>query len=114
MNILVVFIFCLTLLGCQTSKPIAKNQTESDKDVESALISIAGALKGETLSSEDLKKLNKQLRVDKDAQSAVSTITQSISGKAHTIKYCPQDGKRFAGSVKLCPDHKIELRWLDE
>ncbi len=114
MNMFIVFIFCLVLFGCQTSKPLAQSKTESGKDVESALISVAGAVKGAPLTSHDLKKLNQQMREDKDAQSAVSTITQSMSGKFHTIKYCPQDGKRFAGSVKLCPDHNVELRWVDE
>lgn len=94
--------------------PVPKNKTESSRDVEQALISVAGAVKKENVTSEDIKKLGQQIRTDKDAQSAVSSITQSMGHQKLKIKYCPVDGKRFAGTVLDCPDHHVELRWVDE
>ncbi len=110
MRFIVVIFLCILMAGCKTTQP----KTDANAEMESALKSVAGAVKGSPLTDADLKKLNKQMREDKDAQSAVSTITGAMSGKEHTIKYCPKDGKRFAGSVQICPDHNVELRWVDE
>jgi hypothetical protein len=108
MRFVFIILFCVIAAGCRTT------QSTVDHETESALKSVAGAVKGSPLTDSDLKKLNKQMREDKDAQSAVSTITNSMSGKEYTIKYCPKDGKRFAGSVQVCPEHNVELRWVDE
>lgn len=110
----VILFICFFISSCQTARPNIKSQQETSQDVESALKTVAGAVKGSPLTDDDVKKLNKQIRQDKEAQSAVSTITNTMGGQARTIKYCPIDGKRFAATVQTCPDHGVELRWVDE
>jgi hypothetical protein len=91
-----------------------KSSSESPEDVAQALRTVATGIKGKPMSDEEFKKLSKQIREDKDTQNALSTVTQSMTSSKVNIKYCPVDGKRFSGTVKMCPDHQVELKWVDE
>jgi hypothetical protein len=113
-SFLFIILLSLFLSGCQTASSPLKSSSESPEDVEKALRTVATGIKGKTISDEEFKKLSKQIREDKDTQDALSTVTQSMTSSKINIKYCPVDGKRFAGTVETCPDHHVELKWVDE
>ena len=109
-------IFFIVLLlgayGCQSTSSLKSGQ-ESKDDIETALGSVAAAMSQKQLSDKELKQLAKDLRKDKEAQSAVEAIGQSIQPNQMKIKYCPVGGERYASSLSVCPVHKIELKFVD-
>ncbi len=110
---LLVVIVLFLFTGCQTvSQP--KAETESRKDVREALGTITQAISGKQLSKEELKNLTKDLRTNKDARSAIQSITDSMSRKTVKVKYCPVTGRRYAPRVVICPVHKVKLKLLEE
>lgn len=113
LGILLILFFGLTMSGCSTAiPPMAEDETP--EDVKSALGTVAGAIAGQgQLSDEELAELEQQLREDPEAQSAVQTITSSMSGTAARVKYCPQTGKRYAPRLDTCPIHNIPLESLE-
>ena len=110
-NVIVLTFLSLLCAGCQ-SVPVQKNAADQ-KEAESSLTSVAGALAGKKLSPEDVKKLEKQIATNKDAQSAVKSIGNSMQGHA-PVKYCPVDGQRYSARLTICPEHGVELKSLDE
>jgi len=98
----------LFLLGCQTTSQV-KNSKEDAKDVREAISTVVGALSGKPLSEEDLNSLEKQVQTDKEAQSAIQAIADSVGGKATHVKYCPVTGKRYASNLEICPEHQVQL-----
>jgi len=102
------------LAGCQTIPQQSKGEMESRKDVQKALGAMTEAISGKQLSEEKLKNLAKDLRTNEDTQSAIQSITGSMSGKEVKIKYCPVDGQRYAPSLTECPEHKVQLKLLED
>ncbi len=110
---LISYVFIvLFLTGCQTVKPSQKT-AESAGDVQKALTSVAGAISGQDMDKEDLKNLNRQLRSDEKARSAVKTLTDSLGGQPVQIKYCPLTGKRYASTIEFCPEHGVKLEFVE-
>lgn len=109
---LTILVFLSSMSGCATRQQDSARKVNQENLED--LRTVAGAMAGKTLTDEDLKKLDKQLKTDKDAQSAVSTLTNSLSGTKKIIKYCPVCGERFAASVKTCPTHNVELKQLGQ
>ena len=113
MRLLSLLVGILFLTGCQTmSQP--KSENESRKDVKEALGTIAEAISGKELSEKELKNLSKDLRTNKEAQSAIQSITNSMNKKSAIIKYCPLTGRRYAPRVMICPEHNVELKILED
>jgi hypothetical protein len=112
LNILGIVSIVALLAGCQTAAPV-QGPEETREDVEESLTAVAGALSGKQLSEEDVRNLEKQLREDEKAQSAVQAITESISTKAPVVKYCPVDGKRYAPHMETCPEHGVPLKIVE-
>ena len=56
------------------------------------------------------------VETDKDAMSAVKAIANSLSGKRLNVNvyYCPVDGERFSARVKVCPEHHVLLKKVEE
>jgi hypothetical protein len=108
-GLLVIF---LCLGGCQTASPL-KSNTESLEDAEKNLQSIAGALNMKALSDEEYNNLKKQVRNDKQARSAIEAITDSMSRNKTQVKYCPLTGNRYAANLKICPEHQVELKEVE-
>ena len=103
----------LMCAGCQTAAPV-KVQENSTEEMEKTLGAVAGAVTGKKLSVEDVKNLEKQLKTNKEARSAVESITHSLEGRPNKIKYCPLTGKRYGSNMTICPEHGEELKMLDE
>lgn len=87
---------------------------ETQKDITTALGTMGGALTGKELSEKELSQIAKQIRKDKEAESAVKAITESVSGKQIQVKYCPICGQRFDPSVEICPVHNVNLEFLEK
>lgn len=111
---------CFSFSGCQTTRSSRRGSTEgkgqsveTNKDAQEALTSVVESISGQDLTEQDLRRLNKQLRSDKDAQSAVQVLTDSIGGNAAQIKYCPVTGKRYAPHIVKCPEHGVDLKEID-
>ncbi|MBF0484736.1 MAG: hypothetical protein HQL25_08550 [Candidatus Omnitrophica bacterium] len=104
--LLVVFI-----CGCSVAGKPTTNATNS-KDAEQTLTSVTSALAGKPVSEQDLRKLEKDLRNDPEARSAVNEVANSFNGEVK-VKYCPVDGKRFAPNIIECPIHHVPLKWVE-
>ncbi len=98
--------------GCATASSV-RNENETTEEAQSALSAVAGALSGKTLSEEDLRNLEKQIKEDEEAQTAIQVITESVGGKAHVVKYCPVTGRRYAPHMEQCPEHQVHLEIVD-
>ena len=109
---LMVFFIVLFLSGCKTMGPV-QSQEETGEDVTEALSAVAGALSGKSLSEDDIRNLEKQIRTDEQAQSAIQAITESVGGKTPIVKYCPVTGKRYAVHMEYCPEHNVKLEIVE-
>ena len=107
-TLFLIFLFC----GCQTTSSV-QGEGESREDVQEALSAIAGALSGKKLSDKELRDLERQIREDKEAQSAIQSITESVGGQAPVVKYCPVTGRRYAPHMELCPEHGVTLEIVE-
>ncbi len=87
-NAFVSVICCIFLCGCHATSGAAKH--------------------------DDLNTLVRDLRKDKQAQSAVETLTNTLSGRPSDVKYCPVDGQRFSGKIQICPVHTVELKTVED
>jgi len=65
------------------------------------------------LNEEELRDLKKQIRTDKEAQTAIQAITESVGGN-QTVKYCPVTGRRYAAHIEICPEHQVKLEIVGE
>lgn len=105
----VVFLVCL--LGCQTAKAPSQGMSQTgDKEM---LKSVASALGGKDLTDEEMKALIKGVKNDKEAQSAIESISNSLDSEKRQIQYCPLDGERYAARLTVCPKHSVELKLLN-
>lgn len=107
------FYVCLILFiyGCQTVKP--SPSVNADDDIDAALHEVAEALTGKELSQKDMKNLEKQIRHDKEARSAIDSIQDSLSNKKPVVKYSPVTGKRYAESMEFDPETGVKLEILE-
>ena len=105
---LLIVSFVLFLFGCQTTSQV-QGSKENTEDVGEVLSAIAGALSGKTLSEEEIRNLEEQIRTDEEAQSAIQSIADSVGGKVPSVKYCPVTGRRYASHLKICPEHQVPL-----
>jgi len=96
------------LFGCQTTSK-GRNSIENTENIGEVLSAVAGALSGKQLSDEEMRNLEEQIRTDKEAQSAIEVITNSVGGKAPQVKYCPITGRRYASHIEICPEHQVQL-----
>ena len=108
----ILFFSFFLLAGCQT---IPKNvdKGETNKDVQSAITSIATAVSERELTEAEVLNFEKQIQTDQEAQSAVRAISDSMSGKNVRIKYCPLCGKRYDMKFEECPTDKVKLKWIE-
>ena len=90
-----------------------QSREETGKDVTEALSAVAGALSGKVLDKDDLRNLEKQIRTDEDAQTAIQAITESVGGKVPIVKYCPITGRRYAAHMEYCPEHNVKLKIVE-
>ena len=87
---------------------------QKDKEALSALETVANSLSGKNLTDQEIKALSKDIQTNKETQSAVKSITASVSSHQVKVNYCPVDGERFDSRVKACPRHKVELKEVEE
>ena len=103
--LIIVVIF---FLGCQTTYA----QRDSREDMQEGMVTVAEAISGKSLSDAEVKDLTNQIKNDKEAQSAVQSITEVISGEV-SLKYCPVTGKRYASHLINCPIHDVNLEIVE-
>ena len=98
--------------GCQSASSL-KSDGETNEDVQKAMGSITEAIGGQPLTEEELKNLQKQIREEPQAQSAVQRISDAMGGKSMAVKYCPVTGKRYAADIAVCPVHNVDLKLVE-
>ncbi len=109
-----IFLWCG---GCSSTSAVTKNDSShptTTQETNSALQAVAGSLKGEPVSKEELRHLSQQMRKDKETQTAVQSVTEAITGKNVSVKYCPVDGKRYSAQLQYCPEHRVLLKNIEE
>ena len=109
MKLVLAVTFILCLCGCQSAVPKPKSPSG---DTVSALTTMTQGLTNQPISEAQLRKLAVQVSKDPQAQSAIRSINAALSPQ-HTVKYCPEDGKRFSADMIWCPDKKVKLEWLE-
>ncbi len=115
-NILLLF----SLAGCASSSStngrVIRPQApaESTQEVVTAIEQVLGSVSGKPVSQKDLEKLDKEIRSDPQAKSAVKAMQDSISGKGSVIRFCPVDGQRYSYKFAICPIHKVPLQLLGD
>lgn len=92
----------------------SKETKETTQEIESALSSVSEAISGQPLTDEQRKSLIRDLKNNKEAQSAVQAITDSMSGQKVKIKYSPVTGKRYAPNMEYDPETGVKLLELDQ
>ena len=90
-----------------------QSREETGEDAKQAFSAVAGALSGKFLDEDDLRNLEKQIRTDEDAQTAIQAITESVGGKVPIVKYCPITGRRYAAHMEYCPEHNVKLKIVE-
>lgn len=98
----------VAFFGCQT----LPSKNESSEEIIRAVGSMTGALAGKEMSDQEARHLVQNLQKDKEARSAIESISGALDIKQTGIKYCPTDGKRFNSDVINCPEHKVKLTEL--
>ena len=99
----------LGISGCQTAPQQSKS---SLGETVSALTTMTQGLTNQPVTQAQLKNLAVQVSKDPQAQSAIRSINSALSPQ-HTVKYCPEDGKRFSADMIWCPDKKVKLEWVE-
>ena len=61
-----------------------------------------------------LKELSQDIQKDKQAQSAIESVTEAMSSNRIAVHYCPVDGERFSPRVQVCPTHHVLLKEVEE
>ena len=61
-----------------------------------------------------LTELSKNIQKDKQAQSAIESVTGAMISNRVPVYYCPVDGERFSPRVKICPTHHAPLKEVEE
>ena len=113
-TLLMLLVFCgMIFIGCQTMAG-HRSQNQDKISVDETLSSIAGALSGKSLTPEQMQNLKKQIKTDKEAQTAIETIGHSLSGEQSSPKYCPVDGQRYAPHMEVCPIHQVALKPVEQ
>jgi len=108
-------LFVPVCVGCHTVNPQMNTASQggSIKEMTSALGTVAQAVSGVPLDEKKMKALVRDIEKDPQAQSAVKTITDSMSSP-RAIKYCPVCGRRYAPTFTHCPEHNVPLLELTE
>jgi hypothetical protein len=106
-------IICIFFTGCQTTHPKTP-AGESTQEQLDAVGSVTGALTGKELTDAEKRKMLRDLKSDKEAQSAMKSISGALEVRQTGIKFCPVDGQRFSSDVDLCPTHHVKLKELTD
>ena len=61
-----------------------------------------------------LKELSQNIQKDKQAQSAIESVTGAMISNHIAVRYCPVDGERFSPRVKVCPTHQVPLEEVEK
>ena len=102
---------CLLLLGCKTTDHTVQ---KNEEDIHKAVGTMAEVVGGQSLTEEQVKRLEYEISKDPEAQKAASMVTESLTGHGRIIKYCPVDGTRFAPHFEVCPVHHVSLKILED
>lgn len=115
--IIIVLVFICGCAGTAANRGQAvriQGPGESRKDVESAMARVLGTMTEKPVSEKDLENLGQDIQKDSAARSAVETITNSVTGRGDTVKYCPVDGERYSPKFTTCPVHHVPLKSLSD
>jgi hypothetical protein len=72
------------------------------------------AVTGRMLNEEEMRHLERQIKTDKEAQTAIHSIADAMGGQQERAKYCPMGGEHYAPHLAICPVHKVPLKTMEE
>ena len=75
---------------------------------------ILGCVSTPVQKNSPLEKLSHDIQKDKQAQSALESVTGAVISHRIEVYYCPVDGERFSPRVKICPVHQVPLKKVEE
>lgn len=107
-----VFLALAAFTGCQSAAVKKNTSPANSKETLSAVGKVADALTGQSLTDDQKKKLTNDIQKDKQVQSALKSISDSMDLKKAEVKYCPVDGQRFSVNQTICPIHHVPLKTL--
>lgn len=101
------FIICIFIAGCASA--------QQKKEERAALKSVAEAVSGQEMTDQDVRRLERQIKNDPEAQSAVKAITDSVQGSGKVVaKYSPVTGKRYSPHLEYEPGTGARLLPVSE
>ncbi len=108
------FIYGCTTVSSHNEKTSLRSSSETNKDALSAAQTMANSLSGKNLTDQQIKELSRDIQKNKDTQTAIQSITRAVSSNRVKVHYCPVDGERFSFQVKVCPQHHVLLKEVEE
>lgn len=98
------------MTGCASSASRTGPRGESPDEVMDAAGKVIESMSGQAMTEEEKRALLKQLRTDKEARSAIKSISDSYQPN-RIIKYNPRTGERFAPHLEFDPrtGEKLEV-----
>ena len=78
------------------------------------LFLLLGCASMSTHKASHLEELSQNIQKDKQAQSAIESVTDAMISNRAAVHYCPVDGERFSPRVKICPTHNVPLKEVEE
>ena len=80
----------------------------------SNLFFLLGCVSTPTQKNSHLTELSQNIQKDKQAQSAIESVTGAMISNRAAVRYCPVDGERSSPRVKICPTHQVPLKEVEE
>ncbi|MCD4779718.1 MAG: hypothetical protein K8S27_04110 [Candidatus Omnitrophica bacterium] len=116
-------LFCLvfSISGCShiVEKRIQKHKvagkvlkTTEEEDLVDAVTAwetVSEAITGQEMTEDELRNLARDIRKDKDAQSALESIATALDPQKVRVKYSPATGKRYSADMEICPETGVKL-----
>jgi hypothetical protein len=114
--LLVIFpLGCTSIVEKRIQKhPVAGKvlNTNEDEDLVEAVTAwetVGEAITGQEMTPDELEALAQDLRKDKDAQSALESISTALDPQKIRVKYSPATGKRYSADMEFCPETGVKL-----
>lgn len=92
-----------------------RRSLDAGGDSRRALVAMTEAVTGRTLTEEETRRLEQQIKTDKEARTAIQSIAEAMAGQEGARgKYCPSGGEHYAPHLAICPVHKVPLKTTEE
>ncbi|MBF0486336.1 MAG: hypothetical protein HQL16_07485 [Candidatus Omnitrophica bacterium] len=113
-KIILAIALCFFVIGCaSTPRGVVRDKSETTSQQLDAAQKVVGGMTGKPVSREDMKRVAKDIRSNKESRSAVEKIIGAETAKP-VVKYSPVTGKHYSGDLDVDPETGVKLEILPE